>query len=84
MNTTLLLLAQFGQADIPLSQVAEHYLGLSERKASDMASRCKLPFPAYKAGSNKSPWLVRVTDLAAYLDKAREQAGKDWENRRID
>ena len=81
MKTEFLLLAQFGAADVPLAEVAEHYLGMTPRAASDKAGRSALPFPAYRAGSNKSPWLVRVTDLAAYLDQAREQATKDWQAR---
>ena len=80
MNTAFLLLAEFNQADIPLESVATKYLGLDKREAYRRAAAAQLPFPAYRAGSQKSPWLVNVNDLAEYLDKARAQARKDWQN----
>lgn len=80
MNTVFLLLAEFGQADIPLETVAEKYLNLSRREACMRAARCDLPFPAFRIpGSQKNPWLVRITDLAAWLDKARADAVSEWE-----
>lgn len=78
MNTTFLLLAEFGQADIPLDQVADKYLGLAADKAKKQAALQKLPFPVYRAGSQKSPWMVRVSDLAEYLDAKRAEAEKEW------
>jgi hypothetical protein len=83
MNTTFLLLAEFGQADIPLETVAARYLGMDERAARAKANRGELPFPAYRAGSTKSPWMVRVTDLAEFLDKERDRAKADWNKRRV-
>ena len=82
MNTAFLLLAQYGKADVPLSDVASDYLGMTQKEANTRAKRAALPFPAYRVGSNKSPWLVRVTDLAAYLDAEREKAARDWKERR--
>lgn len=82
MNTAFLLLAQYGKADVPLAEIAGDYLGMTQKEAATRATRAALPFPAYRAGSNKSPWLVRVTDLAAYLDAEREKAARDWQERR--
>lgn len=82
MNTAFLLLAQYGKADVPLADIAGDYLGMTQKEASTRATRAALPFPAYRVGSNKSPWLVRVTDLAAYLDAEREKAARDWKERR--
>lgn len=82
MNTAFLLLAQYGKADVPLAAVASDYLGMTQKEANTRATRAALPFPAYRVGSNKSPWLVRVTDLAAYLDAEREKAERDWKERR--
>ena len=79
MNTAFLLLAEYGQTDIPLETVADKYLGLSSTEAKNRAARCALPFPAYRTGSQKSPWLVRITDLAEFIDKTRELARKEWE-----
>ncbi len=82
MNTTFLLMAEFGTADVPLESVAQKYLGLDAKVAKMRAARGELPFPAYRAsGSQKSPWLVRITDLAAWLDEARSRAADDWKKR---
>lgn len=79
MNTTFLLMAEFGGADAPLREVASKYLGISGPEADRRANRQALPFPAYRAGSQKSPWMVRITDLAAFLDAERDRARADWE-----
>lgn len=62
MNTTFLLLAEFGQADVPVEIVAARYLGLDERQAKRQASLASLPFPVYRPGTQKGPWLARITD----------------------
>lgn len=74
MNTAFLLLAEFGQADVPVETVCARYLGLNAGQAKRQAACAGLPFPAYRAGTQKSPWLVRITDVAAWLDKERERA----------
>lgn len=79
MNTIFLLMAEYETADIPLDRVAQKYLGLEPAMAKRHAALQKLPLPCYRAGSQKSPWLVRVTDLADFLDKQRAQAKKDWQ-----
>jgi len=81
MNTTFLLMAEFGQTDIPLDLVASRYLGLDSRAARWKASKSELPFPAFRAGTQKSPWLVRVTDLAEWLDRERAKGVADWQKR---
>lgn len=80
MNTVFLLMAEFQRADVPLETVAERYLGMDKKRAYMQAARAALPFPAYRAGGQKSPWMVRVTDLAAWLDSARDKAAQDWRN----
>lgn len=82
MNTAFLLMAQYGKADVPLADIASDYLGMTQKEANTRATRAALPFPAYRIGSNKSPWLVRITDLAAFLDAERERAARDWKDRR--
>ncbi len=79
VSTVFLLLAEFGQADVPLEVVAAKYLGLSEAQARQRANTRRLPFPAYRGGeSQKSRWVVRITDLADYLDAQRECAKREW------
>ncbi|MCT7942419.1 pyocin activator PrtN family protein [Shewanella holmiensis] len=78
MNTAFLLMAQFNKAVIPIKDICDEYFGLSEATAKNYAAAGKLPIPAFRAGkSNKSTWMVNVTDLAEYLDQLRDQAKKD-------
>ena len=83
MNTTLLLMAEHGTADVPLEVVAAQYLGIGAKAAVARALKAELPFPAYRPGSQKSPWLVRITDLAAWLDAERDKAARDVAGRRV-
>ena len=83
MKTTTLLFLEHEAADIPLDVVAEKYLGMAARAAGNKAAKGELPFPAYRPGSQKSPWLVRITDLAAWLDSERAKAQRDFESRRV-
>lgn len=78
MNTIFLLLAEFGKADVPLDKVAERYLAMDPRTANARANRNALPFPTYRPGTQKGPRLVRITDLAAWLDDQHARAVADW------
>jgi len=78
MQTTFFLLAQYsGRSDVPLEDVARDYLGLDARTAKDRAARGKLPFPAWRAPSQKAPWLVNISDLAVWIDRERARAERD-------
>jgi hypothetical protein len=81
VNATFLLFAEFGQTDIPLETIAARYLGIDGKVARARANRGELPFPAFRAGSQKSPWLVRITDLAEWLERERGRAASDWMSR---
>lgn len=82
MDTRFLLLAEFGQADVPLVVVAEKYLNMSREKALFAANRNELPFPAYRPGkSQKAEYMVRITDLAEWLDRSRAEAVDEWNKR---
>lgn len=78
MNRVFLLMAEFNAADIPLAQVAPKYLGMDERQWKRAASLQQLPFPVFRAGSQKAPWLVNVNALAQYLDEREQAAAKHW------
>lgn len=81
MNTFFTLMAEFGTAQIPVEKCAPLF-GLSPKKAEEYACRQQLPVPAFRIGSQKSPWLVDAHKLAEHLDAAKEQARKDWERMR--
>ena len=79
MNTTFLLMAEFGSCQVPLDSISQKYLNMNSRIAERRAAEYALPFPCYRAGSKKGPLLVDVNDLASYLDDQRKSARKDWE-----
>jgi hypothetical protein len=68
------LLAEFGEANIPLERVAPKYFGLSFDEARRRASAKMLPCPVFRLGGQKSPWLVSATDLAELIDQRRGRA----------
>ncbi|WP_036566423.1 pyocin activator PrtN family protein [Oceanospirillum beijerinckii] len=73
------LLAEYETAEIPLESICTKYFSISFSVAKNRANNQQLPVPAYKAGTNKSPWLVSAADLAKYLDERKEQARREWE-----
>ena len=79
MNPTYFgLLAEFGESEIPLERVCSKYFGLSVTKAKRRACMQQLPIPAYRAGSQKSPWLISAVDLARHIDEQRRSAERQW------
>jgi Pyocin activator protein PrtN len=68
------LLAEFGEANIPLERVAPKYFGLSFEEARRRAPGKVLPCRAFRLGGQKSPWLVSAADLAELIDQRRERA----------
>lgn len=72
------LLAEFGAAEIPLDLVATKYFGLSAAKAKARAALHQLPVPAYRAGSQKSPWLISADRLANWLDACKAEGEQIW------
>lgn len=69
------LLAEFGEANIPLERVAPRYFGLSFEEARRRTPSKVLPCRAFRLGGQKSPWLVSAADLAELIDQRRERAG---------
>lgn len=52
------LLLEFGCFDIPLEKVAKPYFDMEYKRAASLAAVQRLPIPAYRIGTQKSPWLV--------------------------
>lgn len=82
MNTFFALMAEYGTAQIPVEKCA-HLFGLSAKKAEEHAGRQQLPVPAFRLGSQKSPWLVDAQGLAAHLDSAKQRAAEEWQKVRV-
>jgi len=80
-NTVLLLTLQYQTPAVKLDDILEDYLpSLSRVVANKMAKAQQLPFPVFKTmESNKAPWMVSIFDLAAHIDKVRQQATEDHE-----
>ena len=77
MNSTYFgLLAEFGEANIPLARVSPKYFGLSFEEARRRAPTQLLPCRVFRLGGQKSPWLVSASDLAELIDRRRGQAAK--------
>lgn len=77
MNTFFALMAEYGTAHIPVEKCADIF-GLSPRKACEAAGRQRLPVPAFRLGSQKSPWLIDAKKLAEYLDDQKIRAEDEW------
>ncbi|CAI1502043.1 Pyocin activator protein PrtN [Serratia grimesii] len=80
MNTMFLLMAEYEKSNIPLSEIAEPYLGLKPSTAEQKAAEGKLPIATFRVGNTqKSPRLVHVEDLAALIDQRRKEAKEELE-----
>lgn len=81
LSTVMLLTLQYQSPVVKLEDILDDYLShLSLEVAKKMAKTQQLPFPVFKTDeSNKAPWMVSIFDLAAHIDKARQQATEDHE-----
>lgn len=78
-KTELLLLMRFETPAIPLEKICDEYFGCSRGTAQQRAKTGTLPVPAFRLGqSQKMPWLVKVEDLAAFIDKNHAIAKREW------
>lgn len=80
-STAFVLTMRYQSTTVPLEEIIKHYMphvGLDQAKRR--AAEQTLPFPAFKAdrGNKKSPYLVRVADVAAWLDNQAAEAAEDW------
>ena len=76
-RTLFLLLAEYGTGQIPVEKCCRHF-GMAPDEAKRAASLQKLPVPAFRLGSQKSPWLVATEVLAEYIDAKRKAAEVEW------
>jgi len=76
-RTLFLLLAEYGTGQIPVERCAAHF-GMAPDEAKRAAARQKLPIPAFRLGSQKSPWLVSAEALASYIDTQKKAAAAEW------
>lgn len=80
MNTMFLLMAEYEKSNIPLSEIAERYLGMRPSTAEQKAAEGKLPIATFRVGNTqKAPRLVHVEDLANLIDQRRKEAKSELE-----
>ena len=74
------LLALHGAPMMPLKAICQQYLGNGYYQARIRANKNALPFPAFRLDptSNRSPWMVKLSDIAAYIDGLAKDARKSW------
>lgn len=78
--TRVELLAVYRAPVVQVESICEKYLNLSWHTAKTRAALNALPFPTFRMSeSKKAPLLVRVGDLAEYIDKQRDEAQREWE-----
>ncbi|MBY7703041.1 pyocin activator PrtN family protein [Vibrio harveyi] len=79
-STKSLLAAKYNyQPLIPLSEVAEEYLGLTPNTAKRKARNSELPFPVVRLGeSQKLPWYVSFDHLASFIERQLCESHQDW------
>lgn len=76
--TLTLLIDEFGSGQILLEN-CRHYFGMKPQEAKRAATRQALPVPAFRLGSQKSPWLISAVRLAEYIDAKNLEAQATWE-----
>ncbi|WP_297196260.1 pyocin activator PrtN family protein [uncultured Pluralibacter sp.] len=78
MNTMFLLMAEYETSTIPLSVIAERYLGMRPSTADKKAGAGQLSIPTFRMGDGqKSPRMVHVSDLADFIDARRKAAREE-------
>ncbi|EKO3401306.1 pyocin activator PrtN family protein [Vibrio fluvialis] len=81
MNISFALLARFGSPTVELKEVSKEFFGITPKTAEQRAKACDFPIPTFKLrDSERSPTLVKVEDLAAYIDKRYEEAKTEWQS----
>ncbi|AQM20528.1 MULTISPECIES: pyocin activator PrtN family protein [Vibrio] len=81
MNTNFALLARFGSPTVELKQISKEFFGITPKTAEQRAKACDFPVPTFKLrDSERSPTLIKIEDLAAYIDQRYEDARNDWQS----
>ncbi|WP_423226864.1 pyocin activator PrtN family protein [Parendozoicomonas haliclonae] len=74
-----MLWARYEKPYVPLADICEEYFGLCSKRAKSAAAAQELPVPVVRlSDSKKSPYMVKLSDLARYLDSRHELYAEDW------
>ncbi|MGF1716123.1 pyocin activator PrtN family protein [Photobacterium chitinilyticum] len=81
MNTNFALLARFQSPTVELKEVCQEFFGITPKTAEQKAKACDFPVPTFKLrDSERSPSLIKIEDLAAYIDQRYELARTEWQS----
>ncbi|MDL5025628.1 pyocin activator PrtN family protein [Vibrio sp. TMPB1044] len=81
MNMHFALLARFASPTVELKAVSQEFFGITPKTAEQKAKACDFPVPTFKLrDSERSPTLIKVEDLAMYIEKRYELAKTDWQS----
>ncbi|CAH6783809.1 Pyocin activator protein PrtN [Vibrio chagasii] len=81
MNMHFALLARFESPTVELKAVSQEFFGITPKTAEQKAKACDFPVPTFKLrDSERSPTLIKVKDLATYIEKRYELAKTDWQS----
>lgn len=80
MKTEFALLVRFESTTVKLTDICEEFFGIAEKTAMQKSKGQDLPVPTFKLrNSQRSPTLVNIKDLAAFIDKQHALAKSDWD-----
>ena len=78
-KTEIMLLMKFESPIIPLDNICNDYFGCSKNTAKQRARSGTLPVPVFRLGkSQKLPWMIKVQDLAHFIEKSSNEAKQEW------
>lgn len=83
-NTEITLLAVHKSPLVPLKDICKPYFNCGIEEARRQAALNLLPVPAWRLlESRKAPLMVRVTDLAQYIDSQGDAEKVRWQQSQI-
>ena len=81
MNTNFALLARFESPIIELKDVCQEFFGITVKTAKQKIKREDFPIPTFSLiQSERSPVLLKVEDLAAFIDEQYKPAAEKWQS----
>ena len=74
------LLARFNNPVVPLREICVEFFGIQPKTAEQKAKSASLPVPTFKVrDSERSPTMVNISDLGAFLEERYQQGREDWQ-----
>lgn len=81
IDVATMLFLRYKKPIVALNEIIADYLPhLNADTARKKANAQRLPFPTFQTDkSSQAEYFVNLSDLAVWLEKAREQARQDWQ-----